>query len=479
MTNNQRNLSEQLQLLHELQYSDLDMPYQAAGIHSNKRFQNLDTKRDVRLLDTIAIALTTGNPGDVFAAAFDKRQQIQLVLAKNRPPTLEDISAANKLISLIGSPTVKDAIDLFPFLLCRCGANINKRIHNLHTSIRDGQLRNDFMLALQTYAPGANIQAEFPHAFRLLGEYGDAVPPFATIWRDFVDTITDRTTHGLNVEDVPSSLQKFSEIYIYADALRRSPFLKTLVDDRNLLTKDRKDRAEKLKRRLDKVCQYIIGVSHLIQKAKRLFPIPHRWVTDTFTGTGESIFNLCDNAYDAVMRGLNQSSLPPVVVDKLDKHFPSILSNWERQKTVHACIHAELRIILHLQVGLPPLRSPVHPIGVSKRSCFCCVLWIESHNRIFGTRWMTSGSHGKPYANWALPGAACSYAIGRDGRSSVDDAVLEAVLTRLVDVLDWLFPGQRRISDEYVLSGDESSGDEEGELKLEDMVYTWAHPPRG
>ena len=92
---------------------------------------------------------------------------------------------------------------------------------------------------------------------------------------------------------------------------------------------------------------------------------------------------------------------------------------------------------------------------------------------------MTSGSHGKPYANWALPGAACSYAIGADGRSSVDDDVLEAVLTRLVDGLDWLFPGQRRISDEFVSSGDESSDDEEGELKLEDMVYTWAHPPRG
>ena len=92
---------------------------------------------------------------------------------------------------------------------------------------------------------------------------------------------------------------------------------------------------------------------------------------------------------------------------------------------------------------------------------------------------MTSGSHGKPYANWALPGAACSYAIGADGRSSVDDAVLEAVLTRLVDALDWLFPGQRRISDGYVSSGDESSGYEEGELKLEDMVYAWAHPSRG
>ena len=45
--------------------------------------RNLDTNRDVRLLDAIAyIALTAGNPDDVFAAVFDKRQHNWLFLAK-------------------------------------------------------------------------------------------------------------------------------------------------------------------------------------------------------------------------------------------------------------------------------------------------------------------------------------------------------------------------------------------------------------
>jgi len=98
--NDQRNLSEQLQLLHELQYyPDFDMPHQGHSGHSNRRSR--DTNREARLLHAITLALTTGNPGEVFAAAFDKREQMQLVLAKNGPPTPDDIAAARELISLI------------------------------------------------------------------------------------------------------------------------------------------------------------------------------------------------------------------------------------------------------------------------------------------------------------------------------------------------------------------------------------------
>ncbi len=151
-------------------------------------------------------------------------------------------------------------------------------------------------------------------------------------------------------------------------------------------------------------------------------------------------------------RGLDTPSLSPETVDTLHQRFPSVLSNWESRQTVRAFVHADLRIILHL--GPPPHGSPappVHPrrIGVSKRSCLCCALWIGSHNRIFGTQWLTSGSHGKPHAHWALPGTACGHAVGNDGGCSVDTPVLIAVSARLGDALDWFLPGQRRISDEH------------------------------
>ena len=161
------------------------------------------------------------------------------------------------------------------------------------------------------------------------------------------------------------------------------------------------------------------------------------------------MFDLCDSPHDAVARGLN-TSLSPDNVDTLHKKFPSMFTSWERRQTVHACIHAELRIILPL--GLASALGCDHPIGVRKRSCLCCALWIGSHNYKFGTQWSTSGSHGKPYANWALPGTACGYAVGEDGRSSTDIDVSRGVSIRLEDALCWLRPGDGMISDDYVSS---------------------------
>jgi hypothetical protein len=468
----QAKLSEQLQLLHELSYSDLDMPHKGVGVHSHKASRDHDTNRDVRILDAIAVALATGQHGDVFAAAFDKRQQIQLVLAKNGPPAPEDIAAADKLMSLIGNPDTHDSMDIFPFLIQRCGANMDKRILNLNTSLQE--IRNDFKLTLETYIPTDDIQNEFPLAEVYLEKYGDAVPLFNIVLTDLVNLIIDSTAQGLNPEDIHSSKGQYANLFLYADTLSRSRFLDKLVNSRSLLEVEGRQRAARLKRRLYKVCQYVSGIQYLIEEAKRFLPIPHRWVTDTFTGTGEGVFDLCDNAHDAVSRGLKQPSLSPEIINRLDMYFPHIQSNWVAHQTVHACVHAELRILLHL--SLPSPNPLVQPIGVSKRSCFCCALWIDTHNDIYRTEWMTSGSHGKPYANWAFPGSACLYAIGADGKSSVDKGVLDAVSVLLEDMLAWLFPGRKRISDEHFSSSDETS-DSERKIQNQRKMKLVDRPP--
>ncbi|KAG6827651.1 hypothetical protein H0H92_010897 [Tricholoma furcatifolium] len=141
----QSALSEQMLILHEFKSSDFDISYEGAIDYSNlKRVLDSDTNRELRLLDIITLALATGRPGDVYAAAFDKREGFRLVLAKNEPPNEDDdMVVVTEFISLIQSSEVTYAGDL-PFLIRRCRGNIEKRIHNLCTIIQDDILREFF-----------------------------------------------------------------------------------------------------------------------------------------------------------------------------------------------------------------------------------------------------------------------------------------------------------------------------------------------
>ncbi|KAK7691251.1 hypothetical protein QCA50_004644 [Cerrena zonata] len=89
-----------------------------------------------------------------------------------------------------------------------------------------------------------------------------------------------------------------------------------------------------------------------------------------------------------------------------------------------------------------------------------CNLWIRTHNEIYDTSWMTSGSRRKPYANWAFPGIARPY-LKRgntlDPHTMGDSRVLDTVTTCVDDTLECLFPGHRRRSDEH--NSDENDDD--------------------
>ena len=50
---------------------------------------------------------------------------------------------------------------------------------------------------------------------------------------------------------------------------------------------------------------------------------------------GEGATDLADNPYDTVSHGLGRPSLPSEIVDKLDNRFPFMLTDWERQQTMH------------------------------------------------------------------------------------------------------------------------------------------------
>ncbi|KAG6812084.1 hypothetical protein H0H92_004449 [Tricholoma furcatifolium] len=328
----QVTLSEKLLLLYELD-SVNDIP----GYGTKKAI------REARLLDTIAVALTTGDPGDVFAAAFDKRDNFQLVLAKNGLPNSDDINAATELMSLIASPDVTDMTGLWPFLVRRCGRNIEKRIHDLHTTLQDPMLREDL-------EESDLIQASHERS----------TSSFDDIWRNLIAQLTDMTAEAT---DNRLDLKNVVNISLLATTISHAPFLKSILDDPNRAYLDRKARVlEKFKRRLDKVRQYVHGITKLVTRAKRLAPISHRWVMDDFSGTGEGTFTLCDDPHEAVSRGLRQP-LSPGIVNLLDDRFPSLRNDWGKQKRIHACVHAELRIILHFG-QVPSSTGTSIPIGL-------------------------------------------------------------------------------------------------------------------
>ncbi|CAL1717004.1 unnamed protein product [Somion occarium] len=129
----QTHLSEQLRLLDELCSSDLSMSYRYVGIHSKKDNRHCETRDDMRILDLIAVCLTTGKPGDVVAAAFDKREHVSLVLAKNGDVLPADYAAAQTFFS--DWVAARGWSDLLPFLARHGKENLDKRIRNLHESI--------------------------------------------------------------------------------------------------------------------------------------------------------------------------------------------------------------------------------------------------------------------------------------------------------------------------------------------------------
>jgi hypothetical protein len=266
--------------------------------------------------------------------------------------------------------------------------------------------------------------------------------------RDIFHDCISKSQSPLDPKDGEASHDVYGHLFLAACALLYSRFLKELINDPR-----QKEVAEKLKRRLLKVCQYYDGIDPLIKSAKRWFPdrtSPYCWanVTDSIR---EGTVDISLHAEDALLR-VPQRNIMKGDMDVFRHNFPAMFERW--QHIVHPCLHAELRVILHLD---PPSSTRVlepRAIGCSNRSCLCCMLWITSFNDTLGRTWMTSGSHGKPDANWALPGAP--YELGANRRSRIDEDVCFGVRVRLRNAIDKQVLS-RRASDQYLSSDDEDA----------------------
>ncbi|KAI6010793.1 hypothetical protein F5J12DRAFT_821737 [Pisolithus orientalis] len=316
---------------------------------------------------------------------------------------------------------------------------------------------------LGVYQPASSIEDEFPSStdYRDLKYNGNQVSA-ETMMRDLLTVITDmiKGFNLQNIRETPDLCNRYAHLVIAVLVLKRSRLLRWLCQEHDVLYHKRKLEAEKLKRRLAKVAQYYNDISTLIEHAQRRFSqgINHRWV-GRMEGTCETRLDLDENYMGVISRALGGVPLAPETATALHEKVQNMRQVWDSSRSVTTRLHAEIRILLHLS-------NPVHaldhtrqqPIGCSKRSCLCCTVWIWKYNKTFRTKWLTSGSHGKPYAAWALPGFSYDHVRVSGGRSDIDAAVLLGVGRRLSRTLAELFPNQRRLSDEHRSSESEEEG---------------------
>ncbi|KAI6143248.1 hypothetical protein BKA82DRAFT_4184288 [Pisolithus tinctorius] len=434
---NQPRLSEQLQLLNHFGYSDLQVHMPSKGV-SQESDDNVHANTPIRLLETIAVALTTGKPGEVFATAFDRRKGLTLVLAKNDIVTVEDHQAVRDLFNVLTAATTKDARDVFPFLFARCRMKIEKRVRKMCEA---------------DYEPSPSIEDEFPDSAQYREDkYSGDEPSFPQLMHDLLMDLVTRA-RGFDSWDANVSAQLYMDLAQIAHVLATNLSWKLL--------------GEKLQRRLAKVCQYYHGINSLIAHAKSDFPrgIVYRWV-DASPASAETIVHLCEDYLEAVSRAFRKD-LPEETVAMLRERFPDMEESWHSSHVVQTRIHPETRILYDLTE--PPrsrdFRQP-QPIGCSKRSCLCCTLWIEAYNMTYGTQWLLSSSHGRPCPTWAFPVRALSVIYSTNGRKIVDETVQTKIKECLDRTVDRLFPRQRSLC----LCGGESSSDSE----IEEWSQFWA-----
>ncbi|RDB30441.1 hypothetical protein Hypma_007312 [Hypsizygus marmoreus] len=431
----QSRLSEELWLLRELGYSGPDISINIAATR-NKGMRYSEAYTNLRILDVIAVCLATGKPEDFVAAAFDKREQISLVLAKSG-----NVDAADNIRVVAFFSALKEAkcwVDMLPFLAKNTKENVDMRISKLHESITD--LHVDLKSEANSYS-FQSVEVEFPHSKHFFQAiYPHELPTANRILDDLFRYC--KVTSAFELQNDQASYTKFVQLVGIADVLQNSLFLEYLISNRRVHPK-LKGGAENLKRRLGKIYQYAT-LEKVIKLRKRLRDIPFYWVAETRHGMEEGSCAVGAKLLDVVEYTLGRPPSPELT-DAL-RNYPHLMENWDLRPDFNPYVHVELRIILHLSrpwlSGSLPFPYNIGarlPVGCSNRSCLCCKLWIDSFNQITNLRWMMSGSNGEADDSWALPGAAGEMKMVEDWKD-FDQSVLGGVRYRLVDKLAELTP---------------------------------------
>lgn len=393
----QKILSAQLQIIKMLDGPKFRCEY------CKKQIQCLLSQRcecDLHILDMIALWLTTGQPGDDIAVAFDKNAAITLVLAKNRCPTREDNDTVRELIDAVAGAS--SIADIIPAVIARCHVKMQRRINKLHKQI------SKLVIVLEAIVAQSLDKGEIEEGFLTDGLIGEEFPfksrPLSEEDRNIIAEIYHGSMIQLDPEVAPLISLKFVTLAEKSNQLLHS----TVLLPRHFPGREQRFEVDELRRCVRGVSAYVKGAHILLKKARLYFPdgrIRYRWVDDSFSNSGEGVHDISEALCAAVNTRFTQDNIPDVLVPYVNPGAPVDL---------RTALHAELRLILDIDGASPPdrrskPRAKAQAIGLSKATCLCCTRWIDAYNESFKTRWVVQCRFGRYDPTWAYPGHSRDY----------------------------------------------------------------------
>ncbi|KAH0580473.1 hypothetical protein J132_08198 [Termitomyces sp. J132] len=432
----QQILSQTLNLLESTNYQD------PQAIRSNVDRRTDKSNDEIRILDTIALCISTGRSGDVVASAIkytDKGEMI-IYLARNGEPVVpKDVSSASDLLNKLRASKHQSMLDILPWVASHGPEKVQKRVNKLRELVsedKNGIFRRFLNRQIKNYHISLQngIKAEFPDYAS--GEYLKSagydiqhIQVDSSTVQAILMGILKKFDEDLIFDTRTSSHSRFQSLVLAATTLRKSLFLKDLlktleyassIDAPNPFF----EKASQFYRNVNKVSQYI-RIIDLIQYVQREMSCKIQWVYGTNMGNTlchESQRLELQSASTTALETAKQLKLPIQPTSeqllecfrKMNPFRPSAQKeNPLVKRRVNTCVHAELKLIVFL-LSITPQRSQDQeiehrPIGCSKRSCLYCTFWIDELREILKPTvhrfiYYTAGSHGSPYATCARVG---------------------------------------------------------------------------
>ncbi|KAH0590052.1 hypothetical protein J132_09046 [Termitomyces sp. J132] len=464
----QKGHSERMRMLAASRFNNPE----SESTNMGRRLDN--GRRDMEHLETVALFMVTGAPGDVVASAFEKTEAgLGIVLAKNDNASDKDKEYARYFSEYFENPSDEVFLGYLPSLISRSSQNLKHRVNKLgNLSV---MIRSDLSASIESYFPdrGQDLK-KFWVRTGSTEVYGV---------KQTLHKILDICQSKPKIAQNSASHRLLEELILAASALKDSkffPICRLSLSSRRPLAKNGEELLSKFWRNLDKPRQYL-HIERLIEfineDKRRKFTI--RWVPKEIS-VPKHIQELRKIDIEKVQTvtielGKRHTKITKTEAE-VEEMFASRSLNWEKDraefcetKTITPKLHAEIQIILAL--GKPMARSssnvvkPQRAIGCSKSSCLQCWLYMKKVNELLNEEWMTAGDHSWPYETAALTG--CHPTLDPDGLC--DKYIMETVQSYAIRQVKQLYglqpvqPFHKRKSDEYATASGESDSDSRSE----------------